>query len=111
VWVGALVPVRVRTAGSELTLGNLVSAMFPVLPVDIADPVERVHKVAVHMNDLKDRGQAHATGLLMALAGALPAPVSALLGRMLPSCPMINVVCTNGPGPPEARSRLAPRTG
>src|SRR5262245_54349368 len=101
--VRAMVPVSVRTAGSELTLGNLVSAMFPVLPVDIADPVERVHKVAVHMNDLKDRGQAHATGLLMALAGALPAPVSALLGRMLPSWPMINVVCTNVPGPREAR--------
>src|SRR5262249_8547615 len=107
--VRALVPVGVRTAGSELPLGTLVSAMFPVLPVDIADPVERVHKVAVHMNDLKDRGQAHATGLLMALAGALPAPVSALLGRMLPSWPMINVVCTNVPGPREARYVLGRR--
>jgi WS/DGAT/MGAT family acyltransferase len=107
--VRAMVPVSVRTAGDHLTLGNLVSAMFPVLPVDIADPLDRLHKVAAHMSELKERGQAHATGLLMTLAGALPAPVSALLGRMLPSWPMINVVCTNVPGPREPRYVLGRR--
>jgi diacylglycerol O-acyltransferase / wax synthase len=107
--VRAMVPVSMRTAGDHLTLGNLVSAMFPVLPVDIADPLDRLHKVAAHMSDLKERGQAHATGLLMTLAGALPAPVSALLGRMLPSWPMINVVCTNVPGPREPRYVLGRR--
>ena len=107
--VRAMVPVSVRTAGDHLTLGNLVSAMFPVLPVDIANPLDRLHKVAAHMGDLKERGQAHATGLLLALAGALPAPVSALLGRMLPSWPMINVVCTNVPGPREPRYVLGRR--
>ena len=107
--VRAMVPVSVRTAGDHLTMGNLVSAMFPVLPVDIADPLDRLHKVAAHMGDLKERGQAHATGLLLALAGALPAPVSALLGRMLPSWPMINVVCTNVPGPREPRYILGRR--
>jgi CBS domain-containing protein len=107
--VRAMVPVSMRTAGDHLTLGNLVSAMFPVLPVDIADPLDRLHKVAAHMSELKERGQAHATGLLMTLAGALPAPVSALLGRMLPSWPMINVVCTNVPGPREPRYVLGRR--
>ena len=107
--VRAMVPVSMRTAGDHLMLGNLVSAMFPVLPVDIADPLDRLHKVAAHMSDLKERGQAHATGLLLALAGALPAPVSALLGRMLPSWPMINVVCTNVPGPREPRYVLGRR--
>src|SRR5262245_33784842 len=107
--VRAMVPVSVRTAGDHLTLGNLVSAMFPVLPVDIADPVDRLHKIAAHMSDLKERGQAHATGLLMSLAGTLPAPVSALLGRVLPGWPMINVVCTNVPGPREPRYVLGRR--
>src|SRR5262249_2679704 len=68
-----------------------------------------LHKVAAHMGELKARGQAHATGLLMALGGALPAPVGALLGRMLPSWPMINVVCTNVPGPREPRFILGRR--
>jgi diacylglycerol O-acyltransferase len=107
--VRAMVPVSMRTPGDHLTLGNLVSAMFPILPIDISDPVDRLHRVAAQMNDLKERGQAHATGLLMALAGALPAPLSALLGRMLPSWPMINVVCTNVPGPREPRYILGRR--
>src|SRR5262249_25217068 len=98
-----------RTPGDHLTLGNLVSAMFPILPIQIADPVDRLNRVAAHMSELKERGQAHATGLLMALAGALPAPLSALLGRMLPSWPMINVVGTNVPGPREPRYVLGRR--
>src|SRR4030095_7491121 len=107
--VRAMVPVSMRTPGDHLTLGNLVSAMFPMLPIDIADPVDRLHRVAAHMSELKERGQAHATGLLMALAGSLPAPLSARLGRILPSWPMINVVCTNVPGPREPRSILGRR--
>jgi CBS domain-containing protein len=107
--VRAMVPVSVRTAQDRLALGNLVSAMFPQLPVDVADPLERLQKVAVHMGELKERGQAHASALLMSLAGALPAPVGALLGRMLPSWPMINLVCTNVPGPRESRSVLGRR--
>src|SRR5262249_58902078 len=83
--------------------------MFPTPPSDIADRVDRLHRVAAHMSELKERGQAHATGLLMALAGALPAPLSALLGRMLPGWPMINLVCTNVPGPREPRSILGRR--
>jgi diacylglycerol O-acyltransferase len=107
--VRAMVPVSVRTAQDRLTLGNLVSAMFPQLPVDVADPLERLHRVAAHMGELKDRGQAHASALLLSLAGALPAPVGALMGRLLPSWPMINVVCTNVPGPRESRSVLGRR--
>jgi diacylglycerol O-acyltransferase len=107
--VRAMVPVSTRTAADQLALGNLVSAMFPVLPIQIADPIDRLHKVAAHMSELKERGQAHATGLMMALAGSLPAPLSATLGRLLPSWPMINVVCTNVPGPREPRYVLGRR--
>ena len=107
--VRAMVPVSMRTAGDHLTLGNLVSAMFPVLPVDIADPLDRLRKVAAQMSELKERGQAHATGLLLSLAGVVPAPLSALFGRVLPSWPMINVVCTNVPGPREPRYILGRR--
>lgn len=107
--VRAMVPVSVRTDRERMTLGNLVSAMFPVLPADVASPVERLRKIAAQMAALKERGQANATGLLLSLAGFLPAPVSALLGRLVPSWPMINVVCTNVPGPREPRSILGRR--
>jgi diacylglycerol O-acyltransferase len=45
--VRALVPVSVRPPEGHLTLGNLVSAMFPVLPVDVADAGRRMvrHKI------------------------------------------------------------------
>jgi WS/DGAT/MGAT family acyltransferase len=107
--VRTMVPVSMRTAAEHLTLGNVVSAMFPLLPVDIGDPLDRLHAVAAHMADLKARGQAHATGLMLALGGALPAPLGALLGRLLPSWPMISLVCTNVPGPREPRYILGRR--
>jgi diacylglycerol O-acyltransferase / wax synthase len=107
--VRAMVPVSMRTASDHLTLGNVVSAMFPLLPVDIDDPLDRLHKVAADMSELKERGQAHATGLMLALGGAIPAPVGAFLGRMLPSWPMLSVVCTNVPGPREPRFILGRR--
>jgi WS/DGAT/MGAT family acyltransferase len=97
-----LVPVSVRRSEDHLTLGNLVSSLFPTLPVDVAEPVERLRRVAAEMRHLKEQGQARATGWTMQLAGALPAPVSALLGRLLPENPLINTVCTNVPGPREA---------
>lgn len=107
--VRAMVPVSLRTAREHLTLGNRVSAMFPVLSVDIADPLERLHKIAAHMASLKNRGQAQATNLLLSLAGWMPAPVNALLGRLAPNVPVINVVCTNVPGPREPRYLLGRR--
>ena len=66
-----------------MTLGNLVLAMFPRLPIDIADPVERLRRRR-EMATLKEQGQARASGLMLELVGALPAPVNALLGRLLP---------------------------
>src|SRR5262249_29180290 len=55
--VRALVPVSIRRAEDHLALGNLVSSMFPTLPVDVADPLARLGRVAQEMRALKDRGQ------------------------------------------------------
>jgi len=53
------------------------------------------------MRSLKEKGQAQASGLVMSLLGAMPAPVGALLGRLLPERAIISTVCTNVPGPRE----------
>lgn len=106
----ALVPVSVRTANDHLALGNLVTSTFPRLPVDVADPVERLTAMADEMRTLKGQGQARAAGLAMRLVGALPAPVIALLGRLFASSvPPINTVCTNVPGPRETCRLLGRR--
>jgi CBS domain-containing membrane protein len=61
------------------------------------------------MRSLKDRGQARATGLMLQLAGWLPAPLHALLGRVLPATTPLNTVTTNVPGPREACHMLGRR--
>jgi diacylglycerol O-acyltransferase len=97
--VRTLVPVSVRRPEDHMSLGNLVSSMFPTLPIGIADPVERLRALAAEMRSLKEKGQAQASGLVMSLLGSMPAPVGALLGRLLPERAFINTVCTNVPGP------------
>src|SRR4029453_9541520 len=97
--VRTLVPVSVRRPEDHMALGNLVSSMFPTLPIGIADPVERLRALAAEMRTLKEKGQAQASGLVMSLLGSMPARVGALLGRLLPERAFINTVCTNVPGP------------
>jgi CBS domain-containing protein len=92
-----------------MTLGNLVSSMLPHLPIDVADPLERLRVVADEMRALKEQGQPRAAGLAMQLLGTLPAPVNALFGRFVPAAPPINTVCTNVPGPREACRLLGRR--
>jgi diacylglycerol O-acyltransferase len=101
--VRALVPVSVRPPEGHLTLGNLVSAMFPVLPVGIADAGERLRRVTAEMQTLKERGQARAWGLLLGLAGALPPALGPLLAWAAGDRSPVSTVCTNVPGPREVR--------
>ncbi len=101
--VRALVPVSVRSAGEHLTLGNRVSAMITTLPLDIADPLERLQAIARETRALKDRGQREAFDFLLAAAGVFPAPVGASLARLAESWPVVHTVCTNVPGSPHVR--------
>jgi WS/DGAT/MGAT family acyltransferase len=104
--VRAIVPVSVRRADDHLKLGNLVTAMLPRLPLGEADPVVRLRRISEEMQALKERGQARAAGLLLAVLDRLPAPVEALFGRLAPESLVANTVCTNVPGPREQRSLL-----
>jgi len=107
--VRAMVPVSERRQADHLALGNLVSAMFPTLPVDVADPVERLRRVAAETRALKERGQPQASSLVLALLGALPAPLGALLARAVPERPFLSTICTNVPGSHQVRSLLGRR--
>jgi CBS domain-containing protein len=97
--VRSLVPVSIRRPEEHMTLGNLVTSLFPTLPVDVDDPLERLRRVATEMQALKEQGQAQASGSLMQVLGAFPAPLNALLGRLLPDRALVSTVCTNVPGP------------
>jgi WS/DGAT/MGAT family acyltransferase len=101
-----LVPVSMRRAEDHMALGNLVTSMFPHLPIDLADPLARLRTIADEMQALKEQGQARAAGVALQLVGVLPAPLNALFARFAPGPLPINTVCTNVPGPREACTLL-----
>src|SRR5581483_823860 len=107
--VRAIVPVSVRGDGERLAMGNLVTALLPTLPIGPATPLDRLRRVAGEMAAMKENGELRAAGLVLALAGALPAPLEAVLGRFAPDTPIANTVCTNVPGPRDERSVLGRR--
>ncbi|MFN8603760.1 MAG: wax ester/triacylglycerol synthase family O-acyltransferase [Candidatus Binatia bacterium] len=111
--VRLLVPVSVRGDGTNGVdaggQGNLVTAVFPWLPVDEEDPLERLAKVREEMRAIKGREMGRATGVLLGLLGLLPSAVEAAALRLLPEVPVLSAACTNVRGPTEPLRLLGRR--
>ncbi len=107
--VRTLVPVNVRRGEDALALGNRVSALFATLPVDVADPLERLSRVVQETRMLKAAGQSRALETALAVAGMLPPPSGPLLARLSSLRPLVHTVCTNVPGPRGTRYVLGRR--
>jgi diacylglycerol O-acyltransferase len=105
--VRTLVPVSVRPrdesgkAVGDGTFENKVSAMFAELPVDIDDPVLRLHALTDQMKDLKESRQAVAGEALTSMSGFAPPMLLALGMRLATRAGQrnVNTVTTNVPGP------------
>ena len=105
--VRTLVPVSVRPrdasgkAVGDGTYENKVSAMFAELPVNVKDPVKRLHAVTAQMAGLKDSHQAVAGEALTSMSGFAPPMLLALGMRIATRMAQrnINTVTTNVPGP------------
>ncbi|MGY1779925.1 WS/DGAT/MGAT family O-acyltransferase [Geodermatophilus sp. SYSU D01036] len=109
--IRSLVPVSVRAPGEESIRDNRVSSMLADLPVDVADPLERLAVVRGLFDRLKAEHEADAGAVLVRLAGAEPfAPVASGL-RLVWRLPQRNVttVTTNVPGPREPLYALGRR--
>ncbi len=99
----SLVPVSMRAPGEESIPDNRVSLMLPYLPVDVADPVERLHAVHRRILELKHTHEPEAGGSVTSLAelGPFVAVSEGIrLGLHLPQR-QIATVTTNVPGPRE----------
>lgn len=96
-----LVPVSVRGADAMDVSDNRVSLMLPFLPVDVADPLQRLSAVRDQMKVAKSSGQRQAGSMLMWLTNRIPFPVTAWTVRLLSRLPQRSVVTvvTNVPGP------------
>jgi len=99
--VRSLVPVSIRTEDHRGRLGNQVTAVFAELPVDVADPAERVAAVSRQMDHLKQSGQAVGVEAMMSAADFVPATLMTLGARVYVRTGqrVVNVVTTNIPGP------------
>ena len=115
-------PVNVRTEDQQGSLGNQVSAIFPMLPAWPMNPVTRLGAVCAEVERIKDAHEAQALTLLQqsvpepwpvallpthlvgsrldptALLARYPLPVVPAPGGWRPPNFGLNFVCTNVPG-------------
>jgi diacylglycerol O-acyltransferase / wax synthase len=100
-----LVPVSVRDETGRGVYDNRVSAIFFDLPVQAADPLERLAAVHEEMDYLKQSHETEAGEALTRLVGAVPPTLTAeatrLVSRLVSRVPQrtMNTVTTNVPGP------------
>ena len=94
-----LCPVSVRQEHEQGALGNKVSAMFVSLPVGAMDATERLAEIRRNTADLKERRQAVGADFLLGLTQYAAPTLMSLAARVVHRQPLINLICTNVPGP------------
>jgi WS/DGAT/MGAT family acyltransferase len=97
--IRAMVPVNLRPLEKAHELGNRFGLVPLVLPIGIANPVERVYAVRRRMNELKGSYQPLLAFGVLAVAGLLIKPVQAALLNMFAK--KATAVMTNVPGPQQ----------
>ncbi len=95
--IRAMVPVNLRPLEKAWQLGNRFGLAPLVLPVGIANPIERVYAVHARMNQLKGSYQPLLAFAVLSVAGLTIKPVQdAILGLFAKKA---TAVMTNVPGP------------
>jgi WS/DGAT/MGAT family acyltransferase len=98
----ALVPVSLRPPGSEMELGNRIGVVFLPLPVEIADPAERLAELKWRMDNHKGSFQAPIIYAAMQTVGRIPSgPLNVAVDYL---CTKASVVVTNVKGPTGRRT-------
>ena len=94
-----MAPVSVRSETESGALGNRVSAWLLDLPVDKADPRERLDDIRRRTSELKESKQAVAASMLTQAADWGSSTLLALGARNVTRMLPFNMVITNVPGP------------
>jgi WS/DGAT/MGAT family acyltransferase len=99
--IRAMVPVSVRPPEARSVLDNRVAMMLPVLPIEVADPVERLTVMHARMVALKASKEAEAGDAMNELARYEPFALLSASSRMAARSRQRSVVTvtTNVPGP------------
>jgi diacylglycerol O-acyltransferase / wax synthase len=99
--IRAMVPVNLRPAGEEHKLGNRFGLVPLVLPVGIANPIERLHEVKRRMEELKTSFQPLLAMGVLGAVGFAPRAIQTMALNLLAA--KATAVMTNVPGPTKAR--------
>ncbi|MEV0895389.1 wax ester/triacylglycerol synthase family O-acyltransferase [Actinoplanes sp. NPDC049802] len=101
--VRTLVPVNVRRRDQQGRLDNRIACLLLRLPVELADPAERVHAVHQRIAELRDAHEVEASAGLFELADHEPFAAVSLIIRTALWLPQqgLSTVTTNVPGPRE----------
>jgi len=95
-------PVNVREEGQQSSLGNRITFLPVVLPMDIEAPAEMLQAVIARMEIMKSVRVAELVAILGAWLGATPPPFQAMFWEGIPliplPVPLLNLICTNVPG-------------
>ena len=94
-----MIPVNVRIEEEEGALGNRVSAMITPLPVHESDPAQRMKMIEERIGELKQENQGGTIERVLRMTSYAPAAVHAAVGMAPVANPMVNLICTNVPGP------------
>jgi diacylglycerol O-acyltransferase len=95
----AVVPVNLRPLDKVPEPGNNFGLVFLSLPVDIADPVERLFELKRRMDDLKDSPEAVVVFGLLNAVGMAPSEIQDIVVNIFGT--KATAVMTNVPGPRE----------
>ncbi len=95
--IRAMVPVNLRPLENAWQLGNRFGLVPLVLPIGVANPIDRLAAVRARMNELKGGYQPLLAFALLAVAGVLIKPVQAALLNVFAK--KATAVMTNVPGP------------
>jgi len=98
--IRAMVPVNLRPLDKAYQLGNRFGLVPLVLPIGMANPVERVYAVRSRMNELKGSFQPILAFGLLSVAGLLIKPVQHAMLNIFAK--KATAVMTNVPGPAHA---------
>ena len=97
-------PVNLRGDENGDSLGNRITFLPVVLPLDVRDPVAMLRAVTTRMEIMKSVRAAELVAIAASCMGATPAPMQELFWRGIPlvplPLPLLNMICTNVPGSP-----------
>ncbi len=97
-------PVSIRREDQKEALGNRITFMPVVLPMDIADPMEMLGAIARRTLTMKATRAAELVAIAAAWIGSAPPPLQKMFWGGIPSLmfptPLFNIICTNVPGSP-----------